>query len=77
MLRISSETGGKLACRRDRLLHSHGCEAHSAEQPADDHPHLLSAKIKLIWKSAPSHEIFFGALLHSAVGFISGIPGNI
>ena len=38
MLRISSETGGKLACRRDRLLHSHGCEARSAEQPADGHP---------------------------------------
>jgi hypothetical protein len=35
MLRISSETGGKLACRRDWLLHSHGCEARSAEQPAD------------------------------------------
>jgi hypothetical protein len=38
MLRISSETGGKLACRRDWLLQPHGCEARSAEQPADDHP---------------------------------------
>jgi len=32
MLRIISETGGKLACRRDWLLHPHGCEARSAEQ---------------------------------------------
>jgi hypothetical protein len=38
MLRISSESGGKLACRRDWLLHPHGCEARSPEQPADDHP---------------------------------------
>jgi hypothetical protein len=39
MLRISSETGGKLACRRDWLLHPLGCEARSADLPADDHPH--------------------------------------
>ena len=45
MLRISSETGGKLACRRDRLLHSHGCEARSAEQPADDHPQLVRSPV--------------------------------
>jgi hypothetical protein len=38
MLRISSKAGGKLACRRNWLLHPHGCEARSAEQPADDHP---------------------------------------
>jgi hypothetical protein len=39
MLRISSETEGKLVCRRDWLLHPLGCEARSAELPADDHPH--------------------------------------
>jgi hypothetical protein len=31
MLRISSETGGKLACRQDWLLHPHGCEAHGLD----------------------------------------------
>jgi hypothetical protein len=39
MLRISSETEGKLVCRRDWLLHPLGCEARNAELPADDHPH--------------------------------------
>jgi len=38
MLRISGETGGKLTCRLDWLLHPYGCEARSTEQPDDDHP---------------------------------------
>jgi hypothetical protein len=37
MLRISSETGGKLACRRDWLPHSHGCEARVAAAAAAPH----------------------------------------
>jgi len=46
MLRISSETGGKLACRRDWLLHSHGCEARSLDNVEISRAGLASVEVR-------------------------------